>query len=97
MNLIKFRYEFTYEFMHKFVQEFIHKIKTEEKSVCEISEIRAQISSKEGYLCTNLNKPTGLHQDRHSKASSFDNYMINLKVNLSRLLIKVFNLHCCVC
>ena len=35
----------------------------EEKICMQISEIRAQILSKERNLCTNLNRPARLHQD----------------------------------
>ena len=49
------------------------KSKQKKKFVCKISEIRARILNKERNLCTNLNKPTRLHQDRHSKKLSFDN------------------------
>ena len=49
------------------------KPKQKKKFVREISEITARILNKERNLCTNLNKPTRLHQERHSKTSSFDN------------------------
>ena len=44
-----------------------------EKIRTRISEIRARILKEKSILCTNLNKPTRLHQDRNSKTSSFDN------------------------
>ena len=66
------------QYAYEFAYEFVHKFKTKE-------EIRAQILNRERNLCTNLNKPTRLHQDGHSKTSSFDNYMASLKINLSRL------------
>ena len=57
------------------------KSKQKKKFVCEISEIGARILNEERNLCTNLNKPTRLHvhQDRHSKTSSFHHYMVGLK------------------
>ena len=61
------------KFTHEFTYEFVHETKKKKKFVCEISEIRAQILNEERNLCTDLNKPTRLHQDRHSKTSSFDN------------------------
>ena len=73
--------KFTYEFAHKFMN-------TKENFVCEISEIRARILNEERNLCTNLNKPTRLHQDRHSKTSYFDNYMVNLKSKSIKLILK---------
>ena len=68
------------------------KSKQKKKSVHEISEIRAQILNKERDLCTNFNKPTGLHQDRHSKASSSDNYMASLK-SKSIKIVSVGSMH----
>ena len=62
----KFTCEFAYEFA-----------KTKEKIHTRISEIRARILKEESNLCTNLNKPTPLHQVRNSKTSSFDNWMVN--------------------
>ena len=58
--------------------EFVHEIKTKERFVREISKIPAQILNQERNLCTDLNKPTKLHEDRHSKTSSFDNFLVNL-------------------
>ena len=53
--------KFTCEFAYEFVDEFA---KTKEKIRTRISEIRARILKAESNLCTNLNKPTRLHQDR---------------------------------
>ena len=66
------------------------------KFVCEISEICAQILNKERNLCTNLNEPTQLHQHRHSKTSSFDNYVVNLKSKSIKIISK-FSTYDCVC
>ena len=59
---------------HEFVCEFA---KTKEKIRARISEIRARILKEESNLCTSLNKPTRLHQDRNSKTSYFDNFMVS--------------------
>ena len=67
ISCTKFTCEFAYEFVHEFVYEFA---KTKEK-------IRARILKEESNLCTNLNKPTRLHQDRNSKTSYFDNFMVS--------------------
>ena len=84
ISCTKFTCEFAYEFVYEFVREFA---KTKEKIRARISEIRALILKKESHLCTNLNKPTRLHQDRNSKTSYFDNFMVSFwKVNLSRCL-----------
>ena len=53
------------------------RVKTKEKIPTRISEIRARILKEESNLCTKLNKPAQLHQDRNSKISSFDNYMVS--------------------
>ena len=74
ISCTKFTCEFAYEFVHEFAYEFA---KTKEKIRRRISEIRARILKEESSLCTNLNKPTPLHQDRNSKTSSFDNEMVN--------------------
>ena len=66
ISCTKFTCEFAYEFA-----------KTKEKICTRISEIRARILKEESNLCTNLNKPTGLHQDRNSKTSCFDNFMVS--------------------
>ena len=63
ISCTKFTCEFAYEFVKK----------TKEKIRTRISEIRARILKEESNLCTNLNKPTRLHEDRNSKTSSFDN------------------------
>ena len=60
-----------------------------------ISEIHARILNEESNLCTNLNKPTQLHQDRNSK-TYFDNYMVSLKHKSVKVNIKVFNLQLCL-
>ena len=73
----------------KFAYEFVHEFKTKE-------EIRAQILNKERNLCTNLNKSARLHQDRHSKMSSFDNYMVSLKNKSIKIILK-FSRYNCVC
>ena len=70
--------------------------KQKEKLVCEISEYRARVLKKERNLCTNLNKPTRLHQDRHSKTPSFDNYMVSLKSDNIKIISK-FSTYNCVC
>ena len=74
ISCTKFISEFTYEFVHEFVCEFA---KTKEKIRARISEIRARILKEESNLCTNLNKPTRLHQDRNSKTSYFNNFMVS--------------------
>ena len=66
------------------------------KFVREISEIHARILNEERNLCTNLNKPTRLHQDRHSYTSSFDNYMLSLKSKSIKIISK-FSTYNCVC
>ena len=73
------------KFTYEFVYEFVHEIKTKEKIPTRNFKNSCSNLNKERNLCTNLNRPTRLHQDRHSKTSSFDNYMISLKVNLLRL------------
>ena len=70
----KFTCKFGYKFVHEFVYEFA---KTKEKFRTRISEIHARILKEESNLCTNLNKPTRLHQDRNSKTSYFDNFMVS--------------------
>ena len=69
--------QFVYEFFHEFLycEDLCTKSEQKKKFVCKISEIL----NKERNLCTNLNKPTRLDQDRHSKTLSFDNYMVSLK------------------
>ena len=62
--------------------------KRKEKFVCKISEIRARILNKKRNLCTNLNNPTRLHQDRHSKTLSFGNYMVSLKSKSIKIILK---------
>ena len=85
----------------------MHEITTKEKVVREVSEIRVrmlkyeeictQILNKETKLCTNLKKPTKLHEDRHSKtSSSFDNYLIILK-SMSIKIISKFSTNNCIC
>ena len=74
ISCTKFTGEFAYEFVHEFVYEFA---KTEEKIRTRISDIGARILKEESNLCTNLNKPTRLHQDRNSKTSYFDNFMVS--------------------
>ena len=64
ISCTKFTCEFAYEFVHEFAYEFV---KTKEKIRTRISEIRARILKEGSNLCTKLNKPTQLHQDRHSK------------------------------
>ena len=64
--------------------------------MCEISEIYARILNEERNLRTNLNKPARLHQDRHSKTSSFDNYMVGLKSKSIKIISK-FSTYNCVC
>ena len=64
----------TFTFKCEFAYEFA---KTKEKIHARISEIRARILKEESNLCTNLNKPTRLHQDRNSKTSYFDNFMVS--------------------
>ena len=59
------------------VQIRIRIRETKEKICTRISEIRARILKEESNLCTKLNKPTQLHQDRHSKTSSFEKYMVS--------------------
>ena len=74
ISCTKFTREFMYEFVHEFAYEFV---KTKEKICTRISEIHARILKEESNLCTKWNKPTQLHQDRNSKTSSFDNYMVS--------------------
>ena len=74
ISCTKFTCEFAYEFVHEFVYKFA---KTKEKIRTRISEIRARILKEESNLCTNLNKPTRLHQDRNSKTSYFGNFMVS--------------------
>ena len=74
ISCTKFTCEFAYEFVHEFAYEFV---KTKEKVCTRISEIHARILKEKSSLCTKLNKLTQLHQDRNSKTSSFDNYMVS--------------------
>ena len=71
-------------------------MKTKEKICTQISEIRAQILNEERNLCTNVNKPTQLHQNRNSKTLSFDNYMVSLKSKSIKIISK-FSTYNCVC
>ena len=74
----------------------MHEIKTKKTFVREISEIRvrilrneeirAGILNEERNLCTNLNKPTKLYQDRDSKTSSFNNYLVGLKCKSVKII-----------
>ena len=78
------------------------KSKQKQIFICEISEIHAQtltneetcaqILNKRRNLCTNLNKPTRLHQDRHLKTSSFDNYLVSFNSKSMKIILK-FKLH----
>ena len=76
----------------KFV--IVHEIQKKKKFVHEISEVPARILNKERNLCANFNKPTGPHQNRHSKVSSFDNYMVNLKSKSIKIASKFSTYHC---
>ena len=71
-------------------------MKTKKSFVREISEIDPQILNEERNLCTNLNKPTELHQDGNLKTSSFDNYMVSLKSKSIEIMSK-FSTYNCVC
>ena len=78
----------------------MHEIKTKEKihqgnfrNLCtnfENEEICVRILNKELHvnLCTTLNKPTRLHQDRHLRISSFDNYLVSLKNKSIKIISK---------
>ena len=74
ISCTKFTCKFAYEFVHESVYKFA---KTKEKIRTRILEIRARILKEESNLCANLNKPTRLHQDRNSKTSYFDNFMVS--------------------
>ena len=74
---LQFLYEFRIQNSHKNSRT---KSKQKEKFVCEISEIRAHIFNKERNLCTNLNKPIRLHQDRHSKHLNWPELMLPIKL-----------------
>ena len=85
MNFIRIScIKFTYEF----AMNSLTKSKQREKFVRGISEIHvrilktgqncARILNKERNLCTNFDQPTKLHQDRHSKTSPFDHYLVSL-------------------
>ena len=78
------------------IQIHVRNQNKRKKFVREISEIRARILNKERNLCTNVNKPTRLHQDRRSKTSSFDNYMVNLKSKFIKIISK-FSTYNCIC
>ena len=74
----------------------IRNRENKKKLIRKISEIRARILNKERNLCTNLNKPTRLHQDRHSKTLSLDDNMVSLKSKSIKIILK-FSTYNCVC
>ena len=81
-----------YEFRTNFVYKVHMRIRIR---ICENKRKDScpnLILKEESNLCTNLNKPTRLHQDRNSKTSYFDNFMVSFwKVNYQDY-IEVLNL-----
>ena len=94
---LRISYEFHLQNSHmNFCKNSCTKSKQKKKFVREISEIRARILDKERNLCTNLNKPTRLHQDILSKTLSVDNYMFSLKSKSVKIISK-FSTYNCFC
>ena len=82
-------------FVYKIHMRICIRIRESQKKICmRISELRAQIFNEERNLCTNVNKPTQLHQDRNSKISSFDNYMVSLKSKSIKIISKFSTCNC---
>ena len=73
--------------MHEFV-------KTKEKIRTQNFRNSWMDLNEERNLLTNLNKPTRLHQNKNSKTSSIDNYMV---ISLKSKSIKIiYNLQLCL-
>ena len=74
-------------------KKFVHKISKIGVQILK-NEILARILNKERHLYASLNKPTKLHQDRHSKTSSFDNYLVSLSSKSIKIILKFLTYNC---